>query len=109
MPFSNRVAPRLNKMLQTAYFMKSSKKGINAHRLHRRLEVTYKTAWFLAHRIREAIRSGDLAPFGREGGLVEVDETLIGRKLGIVNSLGGTRHRRSRTCRWFTARAGDHR
>jgi transposase-like protein len=73
----------LNKMLQAVYLMTSSKKGISAHQLHRVLEVTYKTAWFLAHRIREAMRSGDLAPFGGNGGIVEVDETFIGRLQGI--------------------------
>jgi transposase-like protein len=72
----------LHKFLQAVYLMTSSKKGISAHQLHRVLEVTYKTAWFLAHRIREAMRSGDLAPFGGEGGVVEVDETYIGRKQG---------------------------
>jgi transposase-like protein len=65
--------------LQAIHLMASSKKGVSAHQLHRTLEVTYKTAWFLAHRIREAMRSGSLAPFGSDGGFVEVDETFIGR------------------------------
>ncbi|GBQ62279.1 hypothetical protein AA103196_0267 [Ameyamaea chiangmaiensis NBRC 103196] len=65
----------LNKMLQAVYLMTSSKKGISAHQLHRVLEITYKSAWFLAHRIREAMRSGDLTPFGSGGSVVEVDET----------------------------------
>lgn len=73
----------LHKALQAVYLMTSSKKGISAHQLHRILEITYKSAWFLAHRIREAMRSGDLAPFGGEGGIVEVDETYIGRKSGM--------------------------
>lgn len=72
----------LNKMLQAVYLMACSKKGISAHQLHRVLEITYKSAWFLAHRIREAMRSGDLAPFGGGGGFVEVDETFIGREPG---------------------------
>jgi len=72
----------LHKMLQALHLMVSSKKGISAHQLHRTLEVTYKAAWFLAHRIREAMRSGDLAPFGGNGGVVEVDETFIGRIKG---------------------------
>ncbi len=72
----------LNKALQAVYLMTSSKKGISAHQLHRILEVTYKTAWFLAHRIREAMRTGDLAPFGGAGGIVEVDETFIGNRKG---------------------------
>ena len=83
----------LNKALQAVYLMTSSKKGISAHQLHRVLEVTYKTAWFLAHRIREAMRSGDLAPFGGEGGVVEVDETFIGRKEGVQKRRGGCRHK----------------
>jgi transposase-like protein len=72
----------LHKMLQAVHLMVSSKKGISAHQLHRVLEVQYKSAWFLAHRIREAMRSGDLAPFGGNGGVVEVDETFIGRIKG---------------------------
>ncbi len=66
--------------LQAMHLMASSKKGVSAHQLHRTLEITYKTAWFLAHRIREAMRAGDLAPFGSSGGAVEVDETFIGRE-----------------------------
>ena len=72
----------LHKWLQAIYLMCSSKKGISAKQLERTLEVTYKTAWFLAHRIREAMRSGELAPFGQDGGAVEVDETYIGREPG---------------------------
>ncbi len=68
----------LHLMLQAVYLMTASKKGISAHQLHRMLGVTYKSAWFLAHRIREAMRDGDLAPFGVGGGIVEVDETFIG-------------------------------
>lgn len=68
----------LHKMLQAVHLMCSSKKGISAHQLHRILEVQYRTAWFLAHRIREAMRDGSLAPFGGGGGIVEVDETFIG-------------------------------
>ncbi|MET3526298.1 transposase-like protein [Phenylobacterium koreense] len=69
----------MTKWLQAIFLMTASKKGVSAHQLHRTLEVTYKTAWFLAHRIREAMRSGDLDPFGRGGATVEVDETFIGR------------------------------
>jgi transposase-like protein len=72
----------LTKWLQAIFLMTASKKGVSAHQLHRTLEVTYKTAWFLAHRIREAMRDGELAPFGGNGGnggMVEVDETYIGQ------------------------------
>jgi transposase-like protein len=65
--------------LQAIHLMVSSKKGVSAHQLHRTLEITYKSAWFLAHRIREAMRVGELAPFGSGGGSVEVDETFIGQ------------------------------
>lgn len=68
----------LHKWLQAIYLMYSSKKGIRAKQLERTLEVTYKTAWFLAHRIHEAMRSGELAPFGQGGGTVEADEALLG-------------------------------
>lgn len=72
----------LHKMLQAVYLPCSSKKGISSHQLHRVLEITYKSAWFLSHRIREAMRSGDLAPMGGPGSIVEVDETAIGRVEG---------------------------
>jgi transposase-like protein len=68
--------------LQAMHLMCASKKGVSAHQLHRVLEITYKSAWFLAHRIREAMRSGDLAPFGQGGGMVEADETFIGNRKG---------------------------
>ncbi len=70
----------LYKWLQAVVLMVSSKKGISSHQLHRALGVTYKTAWSMSHRIREAMRSGDLAPFGGNGGTVEADETYIGQK-----------------------------
>jgi transposase-like protein len=68
----------LHLWLQAVYLMASSKKGVSANQLHRTLGVTLKTAWFMAHRIREAMRDGALAPFGNNGGAVEVDETFIG-------------------------------
>jgi transposase-like protein len=103
----------LHKMLQAMHLIVSSKKGISAHQLSRILEVQYKTAWFLAHRIREAMRTGDLAaPFGSNGGAVEVDETYFGRKSDVPhNSGGGHAHklgvlalvdRETRTMRTFT-------
>lgn len=79
----------LTKMLQAVHLMVSSKKGISVHQLSRVLEVQYKSAWFLAHRIREAMRSGDLAPFGGNGTMVEVDETYIGCQKGKEMRRGG--------------------
>lgn len=68
--------------LQAMYLIAGSKKGISSNQLHRILGVTLKTAWFMSHRIREAMRSNDLDQFGGEGGMVEVDETFIGREEG---------------------------
>lgn len=68
----------LNVWLQAMYLIAGSKKGISSNQLHRTLGVTLKTAWFMSHRIREAMRGGDLAPFGSGGGIVEADETFIG-------------------------------
>lgn len=83
----------LHKWLQAIHLMCSSKKGISAHQLHRVLECTYKTAWFLAHRIREAMRSDELTPLGGAGKFVEVDETYIGRLAGVPKQRGGWGHK----------------
>lgn len=68
--------------LQAIHLMCSSKKGISSNQLHRTLGVTLKTAWFMSHRIRFAMAGGDLTPFGATGGMVEADETFIGREPG---------------------------
>lgn len=68
----------LTKWLQAIHLLCSSKKGISSHQLHRLLGITYKTAWFMSHRIREAMREDTLDVFGGDGGAVEVDETFIG-------------------------------
>ena len=74
----------LHKWLLATHLMVSSKKGISAHQLFRMLGFgSYRTAWFMAHRIREAMRAGELdTPFGSGGGAVEVDETYIGQLKG---------------------------
>ncbi len=64
--------------LQAIYLICSSKKGISSNQIHRTLGVTLKTAWFMSHRIREAMRDNGLFTFGSDGGVVEVDETFIG-------------------------------
>jgi len=64
--------------LQAIFLIASSKKGISSNQLHRTLGITLKSAWFMSHRIREAMRDNKLAPFGTDGGTVEVDETFIG-------------------------------
>lgn len=72
----------LNKWLLATFLLTSSKKGMSAHQLHRMLGVTYKTAWFMAHRIREAMKEdvASAGPLGGEGKVVEADETYIGKK-----------------------------
>lgn len=73
----------LNKWLLGFRLMAGSKKGISAHQLHRSLGITYKSAWFMAHRIREAMKPGDDAgPLGGAGKVVEADETFVGGKEG---------------------------
>lgn len=77
----------LHKWLQAVHLLCSSKKGISSHQLHRILEITYEAAWFMSHRIREAMRSGPLAPpvMGGPGEVVEVDESYIGKKRSAKN------------------------
>jgi transposase-like protein len=78
----------LSKWWMAIHLMAASKKGVSAHQLHRLLGVAYQTAWFMEHRIREAMRVGNLAPMGGEGSIVEVDETYIGRKDGFEAKQG---------------------
>lgn len=68
----------LNKWLLATHLMCASKKGVSAHQLHRMLGVTYKTAWFMAHRIREAMKT-DGGPMGGSGSDIEADETYFGK------------------------------
>jgi transposase-like protein len=70
----------LHKWVLGFHLMAASKKGMSAHQLHRMLDVTYKTAWFMAHRIREAMREPNAAPLGGEGKTVEADETYYGKR-----------------------------
>jgi transposase-like protein len=83
----------LHKWLLATHLMASSKKGISAHQLHRMLGITYKSAWFMAHRIREAMAPASDAPadpMGGEGKVVEMDETYVGKKRG--RKLSGKNH-----------------
>jgi len=79
----------LHKWMQAVCLLTCSKKGISSHQLHRILDVTYQTAWFMSHRIREAMRDGSLPPLGGNGKIVEADETYIGRKEGWKPQRGG--------------------
>jgi transposase-like protein len=75
---SSKVA--LNKWLLANHLLCASKKGISGHQMARMLGVTYKTAWFMMHRIREAMKTVDNGPMGGEGATVEADETYVGGK-----------------------------
>src|SRR5437763_14749884 len=86
----------LRKWLQAIHLLCSSKKGISSNQLYRLLGITLKSAWFLSHRIREAMRDGSLEPLGGGhgfGNAVEADETFIGRKEGAETPKGGYSHK----------------
>jgi transposase-like protein len=86
----------LHLWFQAAHLLCSSKKGISSHQLHRVLKITYQAAWFASHRLREAMRTGSLTPpLGGKGGsgVVEADETFIGRKKGEPKRRGGGAHK----------------
>ncbi|WP_342361046.1 IS1595 family transposase [Terrarubrum flagellatum] len=84
----------LHKWLLATHLLCSSKKGMSAHQLFRMLGFgSYRTAWFMAHRIREAMKPVGDAPLGSGGGIVEADETYIGRKKGVEKKGGGFGHK----------------
>lgn len=83
----------LHMWLYANHLLCSSKKGISAHQLHRTLGVTYKTAWFMAHRIRESMKPTNPPALGGEGQIVEADEMFIGRRAGKKKSKGGGSHK----------------
>jgi transposase-like protein len=72
----------LDKWLFAATLMASSKKGVSSKQIERMLGVTYKTAWFMTHRLREAMKPGNAGLLGSGSGTIEADETFIGRKPG---------------------------
>ncbi|MEP3889419.1 MAG: IS1595 family transposase [Hellea sp.] len=73
----------LNKWLLTTHLMTASKKGMSAHQIHRMIGVTYKTAWFMCHRIREAMTDNNPPPLGGKDKVIEADETYIGNKVSV--------------------------
>jgi transposase-like protein len=93
----------LYQWLQAFHLMCSSKKGISSNQLSRVLDVKLQTGWFVGHRIREAMRTGSLAPMGGEGSIVEVDETFIG-------TAEGERQKRYRLTKqgWKNVNVGGH-
>ncbi len=85
----------LHKWLLATHLLCASKKGMSAHQLFRMLGFgSYRTAWFMAHRIREAMNGGDAnPPMGSDGGPVEVDETFIGNLRERAKAKGGAGHK----------------
>jgi transposase-like protein len=75
---------KMHLWLQAIFLMVSSKKGISSNQLHRTLGVTLKTAWFMSHRIREAMKTLHIDPMGNDGQPVEVDETYFGDKEHVI-------------------------
>jgi hypothetical protein len=69
----------LSKWMAALFMLTASKKGVSSHQIHRSLGISYKTAWFMMHRLREAMRTGGLAPMGGVGSVIEADETYLGQ------------------------------
>jgi transposase-like protein len=98
----------LNKWLMAMHLMSSSKKGMSAHQLHRMLKITYQSAWFLAHRIREAMMDdvGSAGPLGGNGKIVEADETYFGPKDRVTKrTIRGKPSRSARFSAWSSVAA----
>jgi transposase-like protein len=101
----------LHKWLYATHLLCSSKKGISSHQLHRMLGVTYKTAWFMSHRIREGMKpAGKPTPMGGHGRVIEADETYLGKREGkpskpatFVSGFGWVDHPRIDTQRKIVA------
>src|SRR3954454_10252618 len=73
----------LNKWVLAIYLLSASKKGMSSHQMHRMLGISYKSTWFMAHRIREAMREGKLpGGLGGQNKVLEIDETYVGGKEG---------------------------
>lgn len=84
----------LSKWLAALFLMTASKKGVSAHQMHRMLGISYKSTWFMMHRLREAMRVGGLLPPMGEGGKpVEVDETFFGRLDGMKKGKAAWAHK----------------
>jgi transposase-like protein len=84
---------KLHKWVAGFHLMNASKKGVSAHQLHRMLGITYKSAWFMAHRIREAMGETNPTPMGGEGKSVQADETYIGNTKRAKSYRKGHRHK----------------
>lgn len=96
----------LHKWLLATHLLCSSKKGMSAHQLHRLLGITYKSAWFMCHRIREAMKADGNEPMGGEGKTVEIDETYQGQRAGYTPDRG---HEHKRVVLTLVERGGQAR
>ena len=84
----------LHKWFQAMHLLCSSKKGISSRQLHRTLEIGYEAAWFMSHRLREATRSGGLAPMGGGGAIVEIDKRHLSAVARALRLLAADRRTR---------------
>jgi transposase-like protein len=84
----------LNKWLMVTFLMTGAKKGISAHQIHRQIGITYKTAWFMCQRIREAMTPAPKSqgPIGGRGKTIEADETFVGGKRLTYRPVGETQN-----------------
>ncbi len=96
----------LTKWLAALFLMTASKKGVSAHQMHRMLGVSYKSTWFMMHRLREAMRAGSLEPMGGHGAIIEADETYYGKPEGETKRKG-PRHRNNRPIVSLVERGGS--
>src|ERR1700681_2947105 len=83
----------LSKWLAALFLLTASKKGVSAHQVHRSLGISYKSSWFMMHRLREALRADPKGQLGGPGKVVEADETFIGRLKGQPKRRGGSTHK----------------
>jgi len=102
----------LTEWLAALFLMTASKKGVSAHQVHRMLGISYKSTWFLMHRLREAMRTGGLEPLGGKGKIVEADETYFGKPdvAYVSKNRGGRPYikgNKSRNNRAIVARGGS--
>ena len=95
----------LTKWWLAAHLFNSGKNGASAHEIHRKLGVTYKTAWFMMHRLREAMRDLNPAPMGGEGRVVQADETYYGNTSKRAKGYKqGPQHKAQPSWRWLSLR-----
>lgn len=101
----------LSKWWFAMHLLGASKKGMSSHQMHRMLGVTYKTAWFMTHRIREAMKDVNAGPIGGEGKIVEADETYFGSKDRVTKRTkrGKSSHSMKRSVLALVERGGETR